>query len=209
MRCVIAGSYRRFYERILHEVVTVFEKAGIEVLYPQKSRMGATIEEFGYLFFERDMDLEVPDETVTNAEQFIKRMISNGSEIKASAEELARAFILEESFIKAGINSDFVYVFNPEGYVGNTTATELGLFFARSEASKSNRPFYMPNLSRAGTPERAYFPEGLPIYAYETILDEDGRRSYFDNLAILESGGGFYKPPELVEHLKSTGKLLV
>jgi nucleoside 2-deoxyribosyltransferase len=91
MKCVVSGSFRKFYDAIAG-LVEDFEKCGIEVLSPSKSKIVKSQEEFVILESDKTDDIE----------------------------------ILERNHLNAIKEADFLYIYNPEGYMGESTIMELG-----------------------------------------------------------------------------------
>lgn len=57
MRCVISGSFRKYYKDIC-EAIIGFEKAGVEVLSPKKSKITNPGEEFAILESDTSKDMK-------------------------------------------------------------------------------------------------------------------------------------------------------
>jgi hypothetical protein len=93
--CTISGSFRKFYGGII-ETKEEFEKNGIEVISPKKSKI--TSSKKGFVILESDSIL-MPGE-------------------------------IEDLHLDAIEDSDFVYIYNPEGYVGYSTRFEIGYALA-------------------------------------------------------------------------------
>lgn len=96
MKCVISGSFRKFYKEITR-LIEEFDNLGVEVLSPKKSKIINPDDEF--VLLETD---------------------SRGASIKQ----------IEEDHLKAIRNSNFLYVCNPNGYVGNSATMEIGFAIA-------------------------------------------------------------------------------
>jgi len=92
---VIIGSYRKFYPNI-YEKIESFEKLGIKVLKPPKSRIINPGSE--YCRFESDMDKSMNE--------------------------------LEHEFLEAIRMATFVYVVNPNGYIGLSSSFEIGFSYS-------------------------------------------------------------------------------
>lgn len=57
MRCVISGSFRKYYKDICEAIVD-FEKAGVEVLSPKRSKITNPGEEFAILETDASKDMK-------------------------------------------------------------------------------------------------------------------------------------------------------
>jgi hypothetical protein len=57
MRCVISGSFRKYYENI-YQTIDVFEKLGIKVLSPKKSKIINPGENFAILETDSSKDIK-------------------------------------------------------------------------------------------------------------------------------------------------------
>ncbi len=94
-KCVVSGSFRKHYGRIL-EVCAALAEAGAVVLSPARSEVVNPDDEFVLL----QTDLwEWGEPEIKHVEDAVLRKIAGG---------------------------DFVYVCNPDGYVGLSTAFEIG-----------------------------------------------------------------------------------
>lgn len=91
MKCVISGSFRKFYNDIA-KLAGEFESRGMKVLSPKISRVKNPGEDFIIL---------ESDET---------------SDIKE----------LEQQHLNAIQEANFLYVYNPDGYLGQSTTLEIG-----------------------------------------------------------------------------------
>ncbi len=91
MKCVISGSFRRFYDGIA-KTAEQFNTCGIKVLSPKISRV------------------------VDPNEEFVLLESDTTSDIKT----------LEQNHLDAIKHADFLYVYNPEGYIGMSAIMEMG-----------------------------------------------------------------------------------
>ena len=91
MKCVISGSFRKFYREI-RTLITTFEAQDIAVLSPPDSDIIDLGAEF--VIFETDTSQDV--------------------------------HTLECQHLAAIARANFVYLYNPNGYVGTNSALELG-----------------------------------------------------------------------------------
>jgi nucleoside 2-deoxyribosyltransferase len=91
MKCVISGSFRKFYKEIVW-VIEEFEKCGIEVISPKKSKILNAKDGFVFLATDETNDIKM----------------------------------LEEKHLQEIEKSDFLYIYNPVGYIGKSVAFELG-----------------------------------------------------------------------------------
>lgn len=94
--CVISGSFRKYYEEIIMVYNTFVEK-GIEVISPKKSWILNPNEEFALL------DADIKD-----------------SDIPPTIRSI------EDNVLKKIHTCDFLYVYNPCGNIGTSTAFEIG-----------------------------------------------------------------------------------
>ncbi|MBI4895019.1 MAG: hypothetical protein HY831_00865 [Candidatus Aenigmarchaeota archaeon] len=180
MQCVIAGSYGKFYKRILGEVIPVFERAGIHVPYPPKSEIVSRPGE--YPIFREDerfsRDVYKSEILPVTKQDIINMFKQSGNPVEQIEKELG----LEQVFLEAAENSNFIYLFNPEGYVGEHTSFELG---------------------RLSTSE-------IPIHAFSEI--RYGATNHIHALTInglITRNGGPKTPEQLVEYLIEEGKLKI
>lgn len=103
LRCVVAGSFEKFKKEI-DLCIDEFQDFGVMVLAPEK----------GWVF--------KPPQRLYRLQDRIFRPLPK--EMGMSARQI------EDSFLEAILNSDFVYVVNPDGYVGNTVSFEIGFAIA-------------------------------------------------------------------------------
>lgn len=101
MKCVVSGSFRKFYQGII-QVIEDFERCGIEVLSPKISEVMNPENEFVILKSDPTNDIET----------------------------------LERSHLEKIREADFLYIYNPGGYIGKSVAMELGWALAL------NKPVY-------------------------------------------------------------------
>ena len=94
--CVISGSFRKYYEEII-KVYNTFVEKGIEVISPKKSWILNPNEEFTLL------DADIKD-----------------SDIPPTIRSI------EDNVLKKIHTCDFLYVYNPCGNIGTSTAFEIG-----------------------------------------------------------------------------------
>ncbi len=138
LRCVVSGSFLKFKPEI-DLAIDELSNLGVVVLAPEK----------GWL-------LKPSSTIVTPKGEFFRPLQS---------EQGMTPKQVEDSFLKALSLSDFVYVVNPDGYVGNMVSMEIGFAMAR----------------------------GIPVYSQRLIspkLDEDPlwneRISQIQTLTIFE-----------------------
>lgn len=138
IRCVVAGSFFKFKPEI-DRAIDELAGHGVIVLAPEK----------GWLYVPPQRIL-FPDER-----QFRPLPSERGMNVRQ----------IEDEFLRSLSQSDFVYVVNPGGYVGNTVSMEIGVAIAL----------------------------GIPVYAQEPLsidLDKDPvwaeRVSQIQSLAIGE-----------------------
>lgn len=180
MQTVIAGSYGRFYDRIMSEVVPAFEGAGIHVPYPPKSRIISRKGEYPIFDSDDRFNRDVYTSSVLPVTK--QDIIDMSRQSGKSVEQIEKELGLEQAFLEAGENSDFVYLFNPEGYVGEHTSFELG---------------------RLSTLK-------VPIYAFSKISYEVTNRIHALTVnALITQNGGPKTPEDLVEYLIAQRKLNV
>lgn len=91
MKCVISGSFRKFYDGIT-KTAEEFERYGVKVLAPKVSRIINADEEFAILESDTTKNIKV----------------------------------LEKNHLDTIREADFLYVYNPEGYVGTSATMEIG-----------------------------------------------------------------------------------
>ncbi len=180
MKCVVAGSYRKFYSDIRDNVIPVFEQAGIEVQYPPKSVI--VNPDDPYPIFESDDKLQrdpYSSEVLPITRDLVEVMAETRN---VPIEQIEREIMLEQGFMEAAVNADFVYLFNPRGYMGQHTTFEMG--------------FLLNN--------------GKPIYSLEKPEIVHGGLDMTHaafTISMIRSKGGVYAPEELVKHLEDSGKL--
>lgn len=231
MRCVVAGSYGRFYGRISDEVIHVFEKAGIEVTYPSKSNIVAgTTTKFPIfqsdgLFIPATRDAVErykrvnPMDVLLTMSAFLDERYWRNMQLKTppySEEELLRAIAIEHVFIEAGLQSDFVYIFNPDGYVGMSTSIELAHFsgkvpvYALSPINRRNREEMKRFIS-----EHGLYPVLDSVYTEDQLeMFDDIEHAVLSNYLLRMSTDGhkreweevLFTPETLVEHLVIKGQ---
>lgn len=109
LKCVISGSFDKFKD-VIDKTIDEFVALGVNVLAPEK----------GWLY--------IPNQ---RAVQKGFRPLPN--EIGMTIKQI------EESFLTHLANSDFLYVVNPDGYIGNTVSMEIGFAYARQI------PIYLQN----------------------------------------------------------------
>jgi nucleoside 2-deoxyribosyltransferase len=95
MKCVVSGSFRKFYPEIV-TVIETFEHQGIKVLSPANSRIVNPGADFVILEADQHLDIRA----------------------------------IEREHLAAIARADFVYLYDPDGYVGNNTAFEIGYTWA-------------------------------------------------------------------------------
>lgn len=91
MKCVVSGSFRKFYDGIT-KTVEEFERCGVKVLSPKVSRIINGGGEFAILESDTTKDIR----------------------------------LLEKNHLAAIKEADFLYVYNPEGYIGTSATMEIG-----------------------------------------------------------------------------------
>jgi hypothetical protein len=111
MKCVIAGSFSKFKPEI-DLAIEECQDLGVVVLEPQK----------GWLYKD--------PRKIFTLEDRIFRPLPNEKEMTASQ--------IEDTFLNAIVDSDFLYVVCPEGYVGSTVSMELGFSLAHEKPIYSN-----------------------------------------------------------------------
>lgn len=94
MKCVISGSFRKFYDEIA-KLAKQFEAYDIDVLSPPISKVKNI--DGGFAFLDGGMD-----------------------DPKA----------IEKLHLEAISKSDFLYIYNPGGYIGTSTTMEIGYALA-------------------------------------------------------------------------------
>lgn len=109
IKCVIIGSFRKHYDDIV-KVIHIFESKNIEVTSPKKSWI-----------INRDADF------VILASDFQE----TGKDIKVQYIESKVLSMIEEA--------SFIYLYNPDGYIGVSTAFEIGF------AYKVKKPIFAAN----------------------------------------------------------------
>ncbi|GEM_PF-4680847 len=182
MDCVIAGSFRKFYEQIRDDVIPIFERAGIRVLYPPTSIITNPGDD--YVIFKSDNRIERDPYKSKILSVRKDDVIKAAIEAKKPIEEIERLIALEQGFLEAGTNADFIYIFNPEGYIGRHTTFEVEYFLSN----------------------------GKSVFALEELdmanQELDPLRSCFIMGRVRDSGG-IYTPEQLVEYLIDQGQLKV
>lgn len=216
MKCVIGGSYRKYYDRIRDEVVPVFHGAGIDVLIPPVSKIANPGKDFP--LFDADASVNgregCPQEIIGHIKKFVRDsdipdhlrpadpnnlddVLVTFARLTGSdgVDGMLRALRLEGNFIETGRKCDFVYIFNPEGYIGIATSIELGTFLAQE-----------------GLPEiysyKPIMPGGRMPYDMET-LPQSTRESYAGKkeMRVLNRVILAFTPQELVEYFRAEGRL--
>jgi len=98
MKCVISGSFRKFYNEIV-ATAEIFQKQGVEVLSPKISVIRNAGGEFVLLESDATDDIKT----------------------------------LEQAHLDAIKNADFLYLYNPGGYVGVSASLEIGWAIANNK----------------------------------------------------------------------------
>lgn len=96
LSCVISGSFEKFKPEI-DKAIDDFTELGVNVIAPEK----------GWLYRPPERRADTPFRPLK-------------SEISMTIKEI------EEAFLRGIDKSDFVYIVNPDGYIGSTVAFEIG-----------------------------------------------------------------------------------
>lgn len=118
LKCVVSGSFRKFKQEI-DTAIDEFTDYGVIVLAPDK----------GWLY--------IPPHKLYTLDDINFRPLP--TEVDMSVRQI------EDNFLDALSKSDFVYVVNPNGYVGNTVSMEIGFAIGLGKPVYSQEPI-TPNL---------------------------------------------------------------
>ncbi len=218
MRCVVAGSYRKFLGKMMSEVAPVFERVGIEVVYPKNS----DIINPGAPFPLMRHDMLTPEQTQEKIREYassrpngysdptvIFALLAQERQEKGLPldDDMMSSVIAELNFVRAALHSDFVYAFNPKGYIGMSTSFELAyligskvpVYALEKTAPRRERHLDAAVRMQQGKKSRAAVRDFLQW----DITREVMWRRWMDEQ--IETTGGFFDPEQLVEHLYSTG----
>lgn len=99
LRCVVAGSFQKAKNEI-DKAIDEFTDLGVKVLAPEK----------GWLY--------ISPTKIYRPRDFYFRPLPSEKHLSIKQ--------IEDGFLKAISNSDFMYVINPDGYVGSTVSFEIG-----------------------------------------------------------------------------------
>ncbi len=219
MRCVVTGSYRKFLGRIMDDVVPVFEKAGIEVVYPKKSNIINPDAPFPLMKYDmitlEQAQKKIHDHILSYPNGYGQNIITPLVGYLAQErqehglplnEDLIRSIAVELDFLNAALRSDFTYVFNPGGYTGMSTTVELmNLIASKIPVYALNRT--APRRERhMNAAVRMQQGKGRDIKVGDFVQWDVTREvmwyRWMDKQ--IEATGGFFSPEQLVEHLYST-----
>jgi len=144
LKAVISGSFK--YKPEIDAAIDVFREQGVDVLEPTK----------GWIIIP-------PSELRAYSKQGRLRPLPSEQNLTARQ--------IEDRFLRAVNRSDFMYLMNQEGYIGISTAFEIGYALNRSIALYAREPLNLHNMEIEDLDMKQMLRESFTVLPPEDVAN--------------------------------------